>query len=149
MAFLEPRSQPQSSIVLAASGTSLLFYWYFPTAHRIVRYWAIPSAAEAAHATQELSFIFATVAADGTVGATVATLTNNSGTANTTKILSSAWVANAAKVIDCGNRPGSPTNVQNAWDTQAAGTSLKCTMAKAAGTTSGMATVGIDTIPST
>jgi len=149
MAFLEPRSQPQSSIVLAASGTSLLFYWYFPTATRITRYWAIPTAAEAAHATQVLNFTFATVAADGTVGATVAVLTNDSGLADAITRKSSAWVANKAKEIDCGNRPGSPTNVQNAWDAQAAGTALKCTMAKAAGTTSGSATVGIDTIPST
>lgn len=132
---------------LAASGSSVLEF-YFPRAVRIKRYFAVPSVAEAAHATQALTVTFVNASTDGAGSTTLALLTNDTDDADAVTVESGAWVAHDAKELNTENRPGSPTNAQNEADEIAAGTVIKVTVAKAAGTTTGNVLVGIEYIDS-
>lgn len=144
-----PTTQNQSQLVsaLAASASSVLEF-YFPKAVRVSRYWAVPSVAEAAHATQVLDCTFVNAGTDGSGSTTLAILTNDSDLADSTTRESGAWVAHDAKELITENRPGTPTSVQNTADAILAGEVIKCTVAKAAGTTTGNVIVGIDYIES-
>lgn len=146
--FQRTQTMTETVQALAASASSILEF-YFPKAVRIKRYWAVPSVAEAAHATQVLDCTFVNAGTDGSGSTTLAVLTNDSDLADSTTRKSSAWVAHDAKEIDTENRPGSPTWAQNQADSIAAGSVVKCTVAKAAGTTTGNVLVGIDYVHST
>lgn len=142
--------QTQSELVaaLAASGSSVIEF-YFRRPVRIKAYWAIPSVAEAADAAKVLNCTFVNAGTDGSGSTTLAVLTNDSGLADSTTRKSSAWVAHKVKQIDTENRPGTPTNAQNSNDSIAAGSVVKCTVAKAASTATGNVIVGIDYVVST
>jgi hypothetical protein len=128
---------------LAASANDVLQF-HFPWPARIVRYFAVPSVGEAAHSTQALDCTFVNEGTDGTGTATLAVLTNDSDLADTTTRESGAWVANVVKELKTEARPATPTNAQNSHDEIAAGSTIACTVAKAAGTTTGDVTVGIE-----
>lgn len=133
---------------IAASASSVVEF-YFPRPVRIKRYWAVPSVAEAAHATQVLDCTFVNGGTGGGGSTGLAVLTNDTDLADSTTRKSSAWVANDAKEILTEARPGSPTALQNTADSIAAGEVVKCTVAKAAGTATGNVIVGIDYVYST
>ena len=143
-----PLHQTQTVQALAASTSSILEF-YFARAARIKRYWAVPSVAEAAHATQVLDVTFVNAGTAGAGSTTLAVLTNDSDLADSITRKSSAWVAHDAKEIDTEARPGSPTNAENVADAIAAGEVVKATVAKAAGTTTGNVLVGIEYVWST
>lgn len=143
MAFSRAELVQATAQAIAASGSSILEF-YFPRAVRIKRYFATPSVAEAAHATQVLDCTFVNAGTDGSGSTTLAVLTNDSDLADSTTRKSSAWVAHDAKEVNTEDRPGSPGNTDNVADEIAAGTVIKCTVAKAAGTTTGNVFVGIE-----
>ncbi len=147
MAFSRDKTVTQVAQAIAASGSSILEF-YFDKAVRIKRYWAVSSVAEAAHATQASDVTFVNAGTDGSGSTELAILTNDSDLADSTVRESGAWVAHDVKVLDCENRPGSPTNAQNTADEIAAGTVIKATHAKAAGTATGNMLVGIDYVES-
>ena len=118
--------------------------FYLPHGARIVRYFAIPSVAEAAHATQALSVTFTDKGDAGAGSDTLAVLTNDSDLAASLTRVSSAWSANVVKELVTNDRPGTPTNAQNEHDDIAVGSVIEAAVAKAAGTATGDVTVGIE-----
>lgn len=146
--FQLPLSQSLTAQAIAASGSSVLDF-SFPYPVRIVRYWAIASVAEAAHATQVLDCTFVNAGTTGGGSTALAVLTNDSDLADSTTRKSSAWVAGDVKELLTGARPGSPTYAQNVYDAIADGEVVKCTVAKAASTATGNVIVGVDYLPST
>lgn len=146
MAFSRTKVQTLMAAALAASGSSILEF-YFPRDARIVRYFAVPSVAEAAHATQVLDCTFVNAGTAGAGSTTLAVLTNDSDLADSTTRKSSAWSAHDAKEILCSARPVS-AEATNVYDEIAAGSVVKCTVAKAAGTQTGNVIVGIEYIDS-
>lgn len=137
----------QQAEALAASTSSVLEF-YFPKAVRVKRYFAIPSAAEAADATKVLSVTFTDAGTDGAGTTDLAVLTNDTDLADNTTRESGAWAAHVAKELATENRPGgsAATNEADALD---AGTVVKVTVAKAASTAAGNVAVGIEYIEST
>jgi hypothetical protein len=131
-----------------AAAASAKVAFYFPRAARVLRYFAVPEVAEAAHATQVLDATFVNKGTAGAGATTLCVLTNDSDLAASTTRVSSAWVANDAKELDTQNRPGSPTHVQNTADSIAAGEVIECTAAKAAGTQTGALLVGMEVVES-
>lgn len=143
MAFSRPTTLGTvSATALAASGSSVMEL-YVPRAFRVTRYWAVPSVAEAAHSTQVLDVTFVDASTDGSGSTTLAILTNDSDLADSTTRKSSAWVAHDAKEIYTEARPvtAAATDLR---DSLAAGTVLKITIAKAAGTTTGNVVAGVE-----
>jgi len=128
--------------IAAAGGAEANFY--FPHGARIVRYFAIPSVAEAAHGSQVLSVVFTDKGDAGSGSAVLATLTNDSGDSDDIDLESGAWAANVVKEIVANDRPGTPTNAQNEFDDIAGGSVIEVAVAKAAGTSTGDVTVGIE-----
>lgn len=128
---------------IAATGAAQVNF-YLPHGARIVRYFAVPSVAEAAHSTQVLSVTFTNKGTDGSGSTALAVLTNDSDLADSTTRESGAWVADDVKELVTNNRPGSPTNAQNVHDDIAAGSVIEAAVAKAAGTQTGDVTVGIE-----
>lgn len=145
--FAQTQIQALVAQAIAASGSSVLEF-YFPRAVRIKRYFAIPSVAEAAHSTQVLSATFVNAGTSGGGSTTLATLTNDSDESDSTTQKVGAWVAHDAKEVNTEDRPGSPGNDDNVADEIAAGSVVKCTVAKAAGTQTGNVIVGIEYIES-
>jgi hypothetical protein len=141
------RSQVATAAALAASGSSIVEF-YFPTPVRVKRYWAVPSVAEAAHATQVLDVTFVDAGTAGAGSTTLAVLTNDTDLADSTTRESGAWAAHDAKEVNTEARPVSAYATDVA-DYLAAGTVVKVTVAKAAGTATGNVLVGIDYVPST
>lgn len=148
MSFSRPLIREQTVQALAASASSVLEF-YFPRPARIIRYFAVPSVAEAAHATQVPDVTFVNAGTAGAGSTTLAVLTNDTDLADSTTRKSSAWVAHDAKEIWTESRPGTPTAAQNVRDSIAAGEVIKCTVAKAAGTATGNMSVGIEYVEST
>jgi len=146
MAFSRTKVQSLLVSALAASGSSVIEF-YFPRDARIVRYFAVPSVAEAAHATQVLDCTFVNAGTGGAGSTTLAVLTNDSDLADSTTRKSSAWVAHDAKEILTSARPVS-AEATNVFDEIAAGSVVKCTVAKAASTATGNVIVGIEYIDS-
>lgn len=146
--FQLPLTQSVVAQALAASASSVIEF-AFSGPVRIIRYWAVPSVAEAAHATQVLDCTFVNAGVSGGGSAALAVLTNDSDLADSITRKSSAWVAHDVKELLTGARPGSPTYAQNAYDAIADGEVVKCTVAKAAGTATGNVIVGVDYVPST
>lgn len=138
--------QTATVAALAATQSSVLEF-YFPMAVRIKRYFAAPSVAEAAHATQVLDCTFVNAGTDGSGSTTLAVLTNDSDLADSTTRESGAWVAHDAKELNTENRPGGAAST-NVADEIAAGSVIKCTVAKAAGATTGNVFVGIEYVES-
>lgn len=143
-----PMIQQVLVTALAASASSIVEF-AFPRPVRITRYFATPSVAEAAHATQVLDCTFVNAGLTGGGSAALAILTNDTDLADSTVRKSSAWVAHDIKELNTEARPGSPTSAQNVRDAIAAGEVVKCTVAKAAGTATGNVNVGIEYVEST
>lgn len=109
--------------------------FFLPQASRIKRYFAIPQlAAQAAHATITVEVVFTNKSTDGSGSTTLATLTNDTDTADGIATKSAAWVRYDAMEVNTENRPGSPTNAQNEADEIAAG-SVIAAVITGAGTT--------------
>lgn len=144
--FARPQIQSLPVAALAATGSSVLEF-YFPRKARILRYFAVPSVAEAAHSTQVLDCTFVDAGTGGAGSTTLAVLTNDSDLADSTTRESSAWVAHDAKELITEDRPGGAWADDKA-DEIAAGSVIKCTVAKAAGTTTGNVIVGIEYVES-
>lgn len=141
--FARPQIQTLVAQAIAASSSSVLEF-YLPRASRIKRYFAVPSVAEAADASKVLDCTFVNAGTDGSGATTLAILTNDSDLADSTTRESGAWVAHDMKELKTEDRPGSPTHAQNSADEIAAGSVIKCTVAKAASTATGNVIVGIE-----
>lgn len=142
-----PLTQSVTATALAASGT-VNHYAYFKRAARIKNYWAVPSVAEASHATQALTVTFTNKGGAGAGSTVLATLTNDTDLADTTTREQGAWAAHVVKQLDAENRPGGTALTNNA-DSVAAGDVVQITIAKAAGTATGDVTAGMDYVEST
>lgn len=145
--FERSKLQVQTVQALAASASSVVEF-YFPRAVRIQRYFAVPSVAEAGHATQVLDCTFVNASTDGAGSTTLAILTNDTDLADSTTREQGAWVAHDAKELVTEDRPAGGTVTTNVMDEIAAGSVIKCTVAKAAGTTTGNVFVGIEYVES-
>lgn len=141
----DQRVMQTANVASFAASASALAYFYFPRPARILRYFAVPGVAEAAHATQVLDATFVSKGTDGAGSTTLAVLTNDSDLADSATRESGAWVAFDVKELLTEARPSldadDPLNVR---DEIAANTVILCTLAKAAGTTTGAAMCGIE-----
>ena len=146
MAF--SRTQIQSHHIAINTGGAVVTEFYFPRAARILRYFDVPSVAQAAHATIVVDAVFVNAGTDGSGSTTLATLTNDSDLADSTTRESGAWVAHDAKELVCEDRPGG-TAATNVRDEIAAGSVIKVTVT-GAGTTPTAANhiVGIEYVES-
>jgi hypothetical protein len=145
-----PRAQIQTNFVQLNTGGAVISEFYFPRGARILRYFAVPSVVQAAHATIVDDVVFVNAGTDGSGSTTLATLTNDSDIASTIIIKEGAWVAHDALEIDCENRPASPTNAQNVADLIAVGGVVKATLTGAGSTpTANWFTIGIEYTEST
>lgn len=135
----------QMAQAIAASASSVMEF-YFPRAARVQRYFGVSSVAEAAHTTQASDLTFVNAGTDGAGSATLCTLTNDSDLASSSvRVGNSAWVAHDAKELITIARPGLlSTDPLNVMDAILAGQVVKCTHAKAAGTTTGNMIAGIE-----
>lgn len=150
MAF--SRNEIQSHLVTVDDNGAVgaVAEFYFPRGARIKRYFAVPTVAQAAHSTIVVEIVFTNAALDGSGSTTLATLTNDSDTADTTKIQSAAWVAHDALEINTEDRPGSPTAAENAADLIAAGSVIKAVMTGAGTTPSAQQIlIGVEYVEST
>lgn len=129
-----PRPQIQAHHIAINTGGAVVTEFYFPRAARILRYFAVPSAAQAAHATIIVEDVFVNAGTDGSGTTELCELTNDSDVSDDTTHESSAWVAHDAKELRTEDRPGSPTFDENVADEIAAGSVIKCTVT-GAGTT--------------
>jgi hypothetical protein len=127
---------------MAATDSDVL-YFHFPHPVRVVRYFATPGVSEAADATKAVVVVFQ----DGAT--TLATLTNDTDTADDIDTDSAAWVQHTTREINTEDRPGSPTPAENTPDAIAAGHTIKVTVTKAAGTATGFMSVGMEVKRST
>lgn len=127
--------RPNIQIVPIAinTGGAVVAEFYFPRAARILRYFDVPTVAQAAHATITVKAVFVNAGTDGSGSTTLATLSNDTDDANSTILKSAAWVAHDALELSTEARPVSAT-ATNVRDEIAAGTVIKCTIT-GAGTT--------------
>jgi hypothetical protein len=138
-------SQP---LAINTAGATPAAEFYFPRAVRILRYFDVPNVAQAAHATITVTAVFTNAGTDGAGSTVLATLTNATGTANTTKIKSAAWVAHDALEINTEARPVSAVDTDNA-DEIAAGSVIKVVITGAGSTpTASVHHIGIEFIES-
>lgn len=144
-------ARPQIQILGGAIDTagSVVYEFYLPRKSRILRYFDVPTVAQAAHATIVVSATFVNAGTDGSGSTTLAVLTNDSDLADSTTRESGAWVAHDVKELRTEDRPGSPTWAENEADEIAAGSVIKCTVT-GAGTTPTAAShfVGIEYVES-
>jgi hypothetical protein len=121
---------------VAASANASTFF-YFPRPVRIKRYAAVPSAAQASHASQESKVEFINRGADGSGSAVLATLTNLSGATASSTLVKGGWAAGDALELNAEDRSHNgltPTAAQNSADSLPAGTVVEARNTKAAGT---------------
>ena len=97
--MLERSKQMVVSAALNTAGT-VPFNFYFPKASRIKRYWAVPNAAQAAHATIVDTVTFTNKGTDGSGSTVLCVLTNDSDLADSTTRESGAWAANVVKELN-------------------------------------------------
>lgn len=146
----EPADTDTFTFVVAALAASNNFIgeFYFPWPAAVVRYFATPSVAEAAHASQELKVVWVNAGAvDGTGSTVLATITNLSGaTAGATlNKLAGGWVAHKGEELCTIARPTlASSSALNIYDKLIALNVVKCTVTKAAGTTTGNVIAGIE-----
>ena len=124
---------------LAAAG-SFVDYFYFPRAVRVIAYFAVPSVAEAAHATQAVAVTFNNRGVDGLGNTVLATITNENDLTNTTTRKVSAFVAKDAIELVTSTRPDG-SNGQ--YDSIPAGAVVEVGVTKAAGTQTGDVVAGM------
>lgn len=143
-----PNLIQRSFIALNASG-DIIHEFSFPRGARILRYFAIPSVAQAAHSTVVDSIVFVNAGTDGSGTTELATLTNDSDLADSTVRESGAWVAHDVKELITNDRPGG-TATTNVWDVIAAGGVIKATLTGAGSTpTANWFTIGVEYVEST
>jgi hypothetical protein len=124
----------QTSQFALNTGGSVITAFYLPQAARVTRYFAIPTLADqAAHSTIVVSATFVDEGTDGSGSTTLAVLTNDSDTADSTTEESGAWTRYDAKELNTEARPVS-ADATNVADEFAAGTVISCTLT-GAGTT--------------
>lgn len=147
MAFSRNKEQTHMVLALAATQSAEVLF-YLPTASRIKRYFAVPSVAEAADAAKVLDVTFVNEGTDGSGTDTLAVLTNDSDLDSDLTRVSGAWAAHTVKALNTEDRPtgGATTNVADEIE---AGSTIKCTVAKAADTATGNVLVGIEYVEST
>lgn len=118
---------------LNAAG-AVITAFYLPQAARVTRYFAVPTLADqAASATVTVIATFVDEGVDGSGSTLMATLTNDSDTAETTKIKNSAWTRYAAMELNTEARPVS-ADATNVADEYPAGSVISATLT-GAGTT--------------
>jgi hypothetical protein len=146
MAFSRP--QIQTCFVQLNTAGAVISEFFFPRGARIKRYFAIPSVAQAAHSTITDEIVFVNAGTDGSGSTTLATLTNDSDTAATTKIKEGAWVAHDALEINTESRPVSAAATDVA-DLIAIGGVVKATLTGAGTTpTANWFTIGVEYVES-
>jgi hypothetical protein len=102
--FVNPKIQ-STTLTLNTAGT-VTAEFYFPNGARIVRYFAVPAVAQAAHASVVDTVTFTDRGTGGAGSTDLAILTNDSDLADSTTRKSAAWVAHDALEINAENRPG-------------------------------------------
>jgi hypothetical protein len=138
---------------LAASGTAT-FQFHFPRKVRLKGFWAVSSAAQAAHASQVLSVTLTNRGTNGSGTTDIAVITNNSGQADSPDAparLSGPWAAYVGRRIDFEQRPTFTPTTRDDRNTAIevpAGNTFTVTISKAAGTATGDVAVGIDYVES-
>ena len=116
--FVNP--QIQSTTLTLNTGGTVTAAFYFPRGARVTRYFAVPAASQAAHATIVDTVTFTDEGTDGSGSTVLAVLTNDSDLADSTTRESGAWTAFDAKEINTENRP-SGTDATNVADEIAPG----------------------------
>jgi hypothetical protein len=139
----------QTNFVQLNTGGSVISEFYFPRGAAIIRYFAVPSVAQAAHSTIVDDVAFVNASTDGSGSTALATLTNDSDLANSATRKSAAWVAHDAMEVNCESRPVSAT-ATDVRDVIAAGGVVKATLTGAGTTpTANWFTIGIEYVEST
>lgn len=134
----------QADIASTAASNNASTYFYFPRAFRITKYAAVPSAAEALHATQESKVEFIYKGLDGATTTVLCTLTNSSAATAGITLVKAAWVAHDALQLDAEARTATATAAQNVTDAIPAGGVVQVKNTKAAGTTTSALSVFIE-----
>lgn len=133
-----------ATLALNTAGT-VSHEFYFPRAARIKRYFAVPQAAQAAHATIVDTVTFTDKGVSGAGSTVLATLTNDSDLADSTTRESGAWAAAVVKQVNTEDRPTGGTAATNEADAIAAGSVIEVAVTGAGSTPSAnWFTVGIE-----
>lgn len=125
----------QGDIPSTAASANNSTYFFFPRAFRVTKYAAVPSAAEASHASQESKVEFIYKGTDGATTTVLCTLTNLSGATAGITLVKGAWVAHDELKLDTENRTATATAAQNVTDAIPANGVIQVKNTKAAGTT--------------